>query len=258
MWNTVQPMTLVCVPDLSRPRAGRISRYCRTRRAQSKSANGRRYAPLVYEPLPGDPIAHAYNWPMCKAADRLALGALALMAVLAWSGVGFGQPRPADAVTRTLGRKDDSLRRLFTPATFPPGTFTVHRSDERIERLAARLRALDPAPVAGAWRVERAGVFDAFGAEGPYDKPRLARLFGGVLAVCRARDPGDRHGPTGVHLDFALPRPVALVVATGDDGDCDETADAVSLRSTAWRQRRRKRGKCRADDRRTLTEDRNA
>ena len=116
---------------------------------------------------------------MCKAADRLSLGALALVAVLAWSAIGFGQPPPADAVTRTLGRNDDGLRRLFTPATFPPGTFTVHRSDERIERLAARLRALDPAPVAGAWRVDGAGVFDAFGAEGPYDKPRLARLFGG-------------------------------------------------------------------------------
>jgi hypothetical protein len=82
-------------------------------------------------------------------------------------------------VTATLGPKDDSLRRLFTPATFPAGTFTVHRSDERIETLAARLRALDAAPAASAWRIEGAGVFDAFGAEGPYDKPRLARLFGG-------------------------------------------------------------------------------
>src|SRR4051794_9408779 len=73
----------------------------------------------------------------------------------------------------------DRLRLMSTPASFPAGTFSVHRSAEPIGRLAGLFKALDPAPAEGAWRVEHAGVFDAFGAEGPYDKPRLALLFGG-------------------------------------------------------------------------------
>jgi hypothetical protein len=96
---------------------------------------------------------------------------------------GTGPARAARSLPAEIGPADDTLRLLFTPATFPAGTFTVHRTDERITTLAARLKGLDPAPADGAWHAERAGVFDAFGAEGPYDKPRLARLFGGLSPV---------------------------------------------------------------------------
>lgn len=78
-----------------------------------------------------------------------------------------------------LGPEDRAYRELFTPSSSPPGTFAVYRSAEDVRSLAARLRALDLNPAAGAWDVEKTGVFDAFGAEGPYDKGRLARLFGG-------------------------------------------------------------------------------
>jgi hypothetical protein len=78
-----------------------------------------------------------------------------------------------------LGPEDRGYRALFTPSSSPPGTFAAYRSAEDVTSLAARLRALDLNPAAGAWDVEKTGVFDAFGAEGPYDKGRLARLFGG-------------------------------------------------------------------------------
>lgn len=97
-----------------------------------------------------------------------------------------GPPASAPGIPSAIGTPDEDLRLLFTPASLPPGTFVVHRSVEDIGRLAARLKTLDPAPAEGAWRVERAGVFDAFGAEGPYDKARVARLFGGASpAVAR-------------------------------------------------------------------------
>ena len=102
------------------------------------------------------------------------------MFALVIPAIGAGQTDAAQSIPAAIGPADEVLRRLFTPATFPAGTFTVHRSDERIEALAGRLRAIDPAPAEGAWQVERPGVFDAFGAEGPYDKPRLALLFGGA------------------------------------------------------------------------------
>jgi hypothetical protein len=96
------------------------------------------------------------------------------------AGSAVSQEHAAISLLADLGPEDDALRVLFTPAPFPPGTFVVHRTAEMIGGLAARLRALDPAPAPGAWDVERAGVFDAFGSEGPYDKARLARLFGGT------------------------------------------------------------------------------
>jgi hypothetical protein len=83
------------------------------------------------------------------------------------------------ALPLDLGSEDRAYRELFTPCSSPPGTFAVYRSAEDLTSLAARLRALDGHPAAGAWEVEKTGVFDAFGDEGPYDKGRLARLFGG-------------------------------------------------------------------------------
>jgi hypothetical protein len=89
------------------------------------------------------------------------------------------QAHAGPALPLDLGREDRAYRELFTPSSSPPGTFAVYRIAEDLMSLAARLRALDPHPPAGAWAVERTGVFDAFGSEGPYDKSRLARLFGG-------------------------------------------------------------------------------
>jgi hypothetical protein len=114
----------------------------------------------------------------------MALGVIALFGMLALASNGsaagpHGQPHPAVSLPPQIGPPDEGLRLAFTPATFAAGSFEVHYSAEAIARLAARLRALDPSPAAGAWQVERAGVFDAFGGEGPYDKARLARLFGG-------------------------------------------------------------------------------
>jgi hypothetical protein len=89
------------------------------------------------------------------------------------------QAHPGGTLPLDLGPEDAAYRDLFTPASSPPGTFTVYRSAEDIRALAARLRSFDATPAPGAWDVDRTGVFDAFGAEPPYDKGRLARLFGG-------------------------------------------------------------------------------
>ena len=111
-----------------------------------------------------------------------AVGAVVLTGMLALApGDAGGQAHTIVTLPAEIGPMDDGLRLAFTPATFPAGSFAVHRSSEPIGRLAARLRALDPTAAPGAWEVERAGVFDVFGGEGPYDKARLARLFGGSL-----------------------------------------------------------------------------
>lgn len=78
-----------------------------------------------------------------------------------------------------LGDPDSRLTRLFTPPAEPPGRYQVYRSRERVETLAGRLRALDPAPAPGAWEPMRPEAVGAFGQEGIYDRGRLARLFTG-------------------------------------------------------------------------------
>ena len=85
-----------------------------------------------------------------------------------------------------LGVPDPRLTRLFTPSAAPPGIYQVFRSSQSIVTLAAALRALDPAPVGDAWRVGPLGPADAFGTTGPYDAPKLARLYlGAVPRVAR-------------------------------------------------------------------------
>jgi hypothetical protein len=85
------------------------------------------------------------------------------------------------AVPPVLGtaQPDEALARLFSPATAPPGIYEVYRSPEAIERIAARLQALDRDPHADAWRVLPAEPIMAFGSEGRYDRARLARVFAG-------------------------------------------------------------------------------
>ena len=80
-----------------------------------------------------------------------------------------------------LGVADPRLTRLFTPPAAPPGIYQVFRSSQSIAALAAALRAMDPSPVADAWRVGPVGPADAFGTAGPYDAPKLARLYLGTV-----------------------------------------------------------------------------
>ncbi len=79
-----------------------------------------------------------------------------------------------------VGTPDPALTRLFTPRSVPVGTYVVYRSRETIEVLTARLRALDPAPSAGAWEPSRPEAHNAFGQDGVFDRSRLARLFTGM------------------------------------------------------------------------------
>jgi hypothetical protein len=113
------------------------------------------------------------------AVDRLSSVACLWVALAVGVPGIAGQTSATVSLPTEIGTADEGLRRLFTPSTFPPGTFRVHRSKQHISALAAALKALDPSTAEGAWLVERAGVFDAFGSEGPYDRPRLALLFGG-------------------------------------------------------------------------------
>ena len=110
--------------------------------------------------------------------DRLGVACLCVALAAGVPGIA-AQTSATVSLPIEIGAADEALRQLFTPSSLPAGTFRVHRSDQHISALAAALKVLDLSPAEGAWLVDRAGVFDAFGAEGPYDKPRLALLFGG-------------------------------------------------------------------------------
>jgi hypothetical protein len=56
----------------------------------------------------------------------------------------------------------------------------VFRSTRPIAELAAELRVRDPSPVGDAWKVSPLAPVDAFGTVGPYDAPKLARLYMGT------------------------------------------------------------------------------
>ena len=99
-------------------------------------------------------------------------GLVLIIAALA----GSAQAGPAPP---RIGVSDARLTRLFTPLAAPPGIYEVFRSERRITELAAALRALDPAPVGEAWKVAPVAPADAFGTTGPYDAPKLARLYMG-------------------------------------------------------------------------------
>jgi len=94
--------------------------------------------------------------------------------VVALAGNAHAGPAAPD-----IGTYDARLTRLFTPAAAPPGIYQVFCSPRPIAELSAALRALDPSPVGDAWRVSPLGPVDAFGTVGPYDAPKLARLYMG-------------------------------------------------------------------------------
>jgi hypothetical protein len=57
--------------------------------------------------------------------------------------------------------------------------YEVYESRSPLERIASALRALDDDARPGSWNVQRLGAGDAFGAEGSYNRIRLAVLVGG-------------------------------------------------------------------------------
>jgi hypothetical protein len=77
-----------------------------------------------------------------------------------------------------LGRRAPELEDLFAPVGTPEGMYEVYESAAPIERIAKVLRALDLDPRPGAWELQRLGAGDAFGAEGSYNRVRMALLMG--------------------------------------------------------------------------------
>jgi hypothetical protein len=105
-------------------------------------------------------------------------GLVALVALLAAATAG-ARAQGLSVQALALGAADAATTRLFTPLAGAPGVYTAHRLPDAIETVAARLRQLDAEPAPGAWVVEPLAPLDAFGSDTPYDRARLARLFGG-------------------------------------------------------------------------------
>jgi len=87
-----------------------------------------------------------------------------------------GPPKPA---LDLLGRPSPELKELFAPVGQPDHMYEVYESRSPLERIASALRALDDDARPGSWNVQRLGAGDAFGAEGSYNRIRLALLVGG-------------------------------------------------------------------------------
>ena len=87
----------------------------------------------------------------------------------------------ATAIGPDLGRRDDQLRRLFTPLHAPDGAFEAYVSDESIDALARRLARLNPSAESRAsWIVRRVDVWEAFGSASRFDRYPVMRLYGGI------------------------------------------------------------------------------
>jgi hypothetical protein len=103
-----------------------------------------------------------------------------------------------------LGRSAAELKDLFAPVGTPGGMYDVYESAAPIERIAKALRARDVDPRPGAWDLQRLGAGDAFGAEGSYNRVRMALLVGGRrLAVAR----GSLRAEDGALTAFTLISP---------------------------------------------------
>lgn len=101
-----------------------------------------------------------------------------------------GPPVPQeDPQSAWLGVPDEVLTRLFTPAQVRPGVYAAHQRPEPIEVLAGVLAPPGASRADGAWTIQALDPGEAFGAEPPYDKARLVRLYDG-------RRPRVVRGPT--------------------------------------------------------------
>jgi hypothetical protein len=128
--------------------------------------------------------------------------ALTLAAALV-AGAHAAEPRRAPALEKPdptrnaplaiLGRRSPELESLFAPVGAPDGMYDVYESAHPVERIAKALRARDGDVRPGSWEPQRMGVGDAFGAEGSYNRVRMALLVGGgrltvVRGSLRAED----------------------------------------------------------------------
>lgn len=108
-----------------------------------------------------------------------------------------------------LGRRDEPLRRVFTPPHAPVGTYEVYVSEEPIEAVAARLGALDPSPASpGSWIIGRVDFKEAFGTASRYDHYGVARLYGGIRPRV-ARGPISENGRVVAGVTLISPYPDA-------------------------------------------------
>ena len=87
----------------------------------------------------------------------------------------------ATAIGPDLGRRDDQLRRLFTPLHAPDGAFEAYVNDEPIDAIAQRLARLNPSTESRAsWTVRRVDVWEAFGSASRFDRYQVVQLYGGI------------------------------------------------------------------------------
>lgn len=117
------------------------------------------------------------------------------------------------------GRLSDAHRRLFTPLGAPRGAYIVKvlaspMADARREVMTAlgvAERGEPDASRAGVpWAVRRLEVAEAFGASGPYEPIRVARLFNG-RRVEVSRGPVMRHGRPIASVTLISPYPDATL-----------------------------------------------
>lgn len=107
-----------------------------------------------------------------------------------------------------------ALTRLFAPPAAPRGSCEVSMTAAPIEEVVAAMRAMPGADPAG-WHIRSAGLTDAFGTEGPYDRARLARLIGGGrIRMARGSVTADGE-TTGYTLVTPVPDPAFETLRSG-------------------------------------------
>ena len=137
---------------------------------------------------------------------------LVILALLVWAQAAppvRSISLPRLLATLKLGEQSPPLARQFTPRHAPIGTYEVFVADEPIDRMTSRLQRLAGSDeVEGAWLAAPAEIWEAFGTVGPYDRGRLARLYGGRRPSL-ARGPVIRSGAVVASLTLISPHPDA-------------------------------------------------
>jgi hypothetical protein len=99
------------------------------------------------------------------------------------------------------GDESPTLRALFAPRHAPPGVYQAFVSARTIEDAVERAKRQRTSWPAGAWTIERLDPIDA-----PYDRYRLAWLFGGARPRV-ARGPLVEDGRTTGSVTLISPYP---------------------------------------------------
>ena len=102
-----------------------------------------------------------------------------LMGSVVLSAVVCSGAQPTSVGIPGFEEADPAMTRLFTPAGAPAGIYGAHRLPEAIDTVELHLRQLAGSPPTEGWAVEALAPLDAFGSDTPYDRARLARLYGG-------------------------------------------------------------------------------